>query len=60
MNDILNTSALEEKQDKLLEETQLISEMVQIDIWNSLVDYTTVYSADNIRFTFKNGQEIKA
>lgn len=126
---ILDTTALEKEQDELLEETQLISEMVQaaivenatvaldqteyqkrydslstkfdkskarleqvmadlqqmqlqraeyesflktfkqlpdsleefsIDSWNSLVEYATVYSADDIRFTFKNGQEIKA
>lgn len=31
-----------------------------IDSWNSLVKYATIYSADDIRFTFKNGQEIKA
>ena len=31
-----------------------------LDAWNSLVNYATVYSADDIRFTFKNGQEIKA
>lgn len=30
------------------------------DAWNSLADYATVYGADDIRFTFKNGQEIKA
>lgn len=29
-----------------------------IDSWNNLVEYATVYSTDNIRFTFKNGQEI--
>lgn len=126
---ILDTTALEKEQDELLEETQLISEMIQtairenatvaldqteyqkhydslsakfdkskakleqvmadlqqmqlqraeyesflktfkqlpdsleefsIDSWNSLVEYATVYSADDIRFTFKNGQEIKA
>lgn len=28
--------------------------------WNSMVDYATVYSADDIRFTFKNGQEVQA
>lgn len=28
-----------------------------IDSWNSLVEYITVYSTDDIRFTFKNGQE---
>lgn len=26
----------------------------------SLVDFATVYSRENIRFTFKNGMEIKA
>ena len=31
-----------------------------LDAWNGLVDYATVYSADDIRFTFKNGQELKA
>ena len=35
-------------------------EEFNIDGWNSLVEYATVYSADDIRFTFKNGQEIKA
>ena len=129
MSAILDTTALEKEQDELLEETQLISEMVQatirenatvaldqteyqkrydslstkfdkskarleqvmadlqqiqlqraeyesflktfkqlpdsleefsIDSWSSLVEYATVYSADDIRFTFKNGQEIKA
>ncbi|WP_370596687.1 hypothetical protein [Grylomicrobium aquisgranensis] len=28
--------------------------------WNGLVDYAMVYTEDNIRFTFKNGQEVKA
>lgn len=28
--------------------------------WYALVDYATVYSKDDIRFTFKNGTEIKA
>ena len=31
-----------------------------LESWSSLVDYATVYSADDIRFTFKNGQEIQA
>lgn len=31
-----------------------------LDAWNSLVDFATVYNSDSIRFTFKNGQEIKA
>lgn len=31
-----------------------------LDVWNSLVDYANVYDTDDIRFTFKNGQEILA
>ncbi|MCM1046655.1 MAG: hypothetical protein NC417_14215, partial [Candidatus Gastranaerophilales bacterium] len=27
--------------------------------WYALVDYVTVFSKDDIRFTFKNGTEIK-
>ena len=29
-------------------------------LWFTLMDYITVYSDDDIRFTFKNGTEIKA
>jgi len=29
-------------------------------LWCSLVDYATVYDKDDVRFTFKNGTEIKA
>ena len=31
-----------------------------LESWHGLVDYGTVYAADDIRFTFKNGQEVKA
>ena len=31
-----------------------------LESWHSMVDYATVYSADDIRFTFKNGQEFQA
>ena len=31
-----------------------------LESWHSLVEYVTVYSADEIRFTFKNGQEVRA
>ena len=31
-----------------------------LESWHGLVDFGTVYSADDIRFTFKNGQEVKA
>lgn len=30
-----------------------------LDVFNGLVDHLTVYSKDDIRFTFRNGQEIK-
>lgn len=30
------------------------------DDWYSLVEYATVYSKEDIRFTFKNGMEVKA
>ena len=29
-------------------------------LWCGLVDFVTVHSKDDVRFTFKNGQEIKA
>jgi hypothetical protein len=29
-------------------------------LWFSLVDFATVYSADDVRFTFKDGTEVKA
>ena len=29
-------------------------------LWHSLVDYVTVCSKDEVRFTFKNGTEIQA
>ena len=32
----------------------------KLENWHSLVDYATVYSTDDIRFTFKHGQEIQA
>ena len=28
--------------------------------WYALVDYVTIFSKDDVRFTFKNGMEIKA
>lgn len=31
-----------------------------LECWNSMVDYATVYGTDDIRFTFKNGQEVQA
>ena len=92
MDLLFNTTELEAEQTTLLEETQLISDMVQqtiyenahvaldqteyfiesfealpetltefnLENWHSLVDYVTVYSLDDIRFTFKHGQEVQA
>ncbi|MFR2882316.1 MAG: hypothetical protein ACLTC8_15950 [Lachnospiraceae bacterium] len=45
---------------KTFKQLQDSLEEFSIDSWNSLVEYATIYSADDIRFTFKNGQEIKA
>lgn len=32
----------------------------KLENWHSPVDYATVYSTDDIRFTFKHGQEVQA
>lgn len=32
----------------------------QTNLWCGLVDFMTVYSADDVRITFRNGMEIKA
>lgn len=45
---------------KTFKQLQDSLEEFSIDSCNSLVEYATIYSADDIRFTFKNGQEIKA
>ena len=45
-------SAFEQMPDALTEFT--------LESWHSMVDFATVYSIDDIRFTFKNGQEIQA
>jgi len=29
-------------------------------LWCGLVDHVTVYARDDVRFTFKDGQEIRA
>jgi FtsZ-binding cell division protein ZapB len=31
-----------------------------LESWHSIVDFATVYGGDDIRFTFKNGQELQA
>ena len=42
-----------------LAEANLVDKF-DIALWCGLVDDITVYSKDNMRFTFKNGQEIRA
>jgi hypothetical protein len=43
----------------LKKQEALISEFDE-RLWCSLVDYATVYDKDDVRFTFKDGTEIKA
>lgn len=42
-----------------LEKAELV-ENFETGLWCSLVDYATVYAKNDVRFTFKNGQEIRA
>jgi len=49
MNDFLNSLSKQE---------ELITEF-DVELWCSLVDYGTVYDKDDVRFTFKDGTEIK-
>ena len=44
--------------DELQKQDALISEFDPF-LWNSLVDYVTVFEEDNVRFTFKDGTEIQ-
>jgi hypothetical protein len=41
----------------LTKQDQVITEFSP-DLWHSLADHATVYSKEDIRFTFKNGIEI--
>ncbi len=50
---------IEELLKVLQEQDGLITEF-QPNLWCGLVDFMTVYSTDDIRVIFKNGQEIKA
>lgn len=45
--------------DRLKKQEGLISEFDE-QLWYSLVDYATIYSEDDVRFTFKDGTVIKA
>jgi site-specific DNA recombinase len=49
MNDFLHT---------LCKQKNLITEF-DVELWYSLVDYGIVYYRNNVRFTFKDGTEIK-
>lgn len=59
INDKLNRKkGIEEFLDQLKSQSDLVTEFEPF-IWASLVDYVTVYSKDDIRFTFKDGTEIQ-
>lgn len=62
-------SAIAERQAKREQIGRFVSSLEQMDglltefnedDWYSIVDYATVYGKEDIRFTFKNGMEIKA
>lgn len=55
----LTRAALTDFQKALRSRQQLLTKFDE-EAWYTLVDYTTVYSKDDIRFTFKDGTEIKA
>lgn len=44
---------------EVLEKAELVDKF-ETALWCGLVDYVTVHSKDDVRFTFKNGQEIRA
>lgn len=62
-------SAITERQAKQEKIRRFVSSLEKLDSpltafkeddWYSLVEYATVYSRKDIRFTFKNGMEVKA
>ncbi len=55
----LARAALSDFQKSLRSRQQLLTEFDE-EVWFTLVDYATVYRKDDIRFTFKDGTEIKA
>ncbi|MCD8109557.1 MAG: hypothetical protein LUE14_05595 [Clostridiales bacterium] len=55
----LTRAALTDFQKALASRQQLLTKFDE-EAWYTLVDYATVYSKEDIRFTFKNGTEIKA
>ena len=44
---------------EVLEKDELVDKF-ETALWCGLVDYVTVHSKDDVRFTLKNGQEIRA
>ena len=55
----LTKATLTEFQKALRSQKELLTKFDE-EAWYTLVDYATIYSMDDIRFTFKNGTEIKA
>ncbi|GFI25063.1 hypothetical protein IMSAGC012_00169 [Lachnospiraceae bacterium] len=59
---ILKKQAHREKIEMFLYGLQKQEELVtglEEDLWYSLIEYATVFSKEDIRFTFKDGTEIK-
>lgn len=44
--------------DGLQKQKKLVTEFDE-DLWYSLIEYVTVFEKEDIRFTFKDGTEIK-
>ena len=44
---------------KTLAQADLVDKF-ETSLWCGLVDFVTVYNKDDVRFSFKNGQEIRA
>ena len=44
--------------DGLKKQKDLVTEFDE-DLWFSLIEYVTVFNKEDIRFTFKNGTEIR-
>ena len=38
---------------------KLLAEFSRWELWGTLLDHATVYASDDIRFTFRNGAEIR-
>ncbi len=44
--------------DRLQKQKEMVTEFDE-DLWYSLIEYVTIFEKEDIRFTFKDGTEIK-